>query len=125
MSSQLEKFTRLTYQPRSNSIQARCNLRWNGVVAIVTELSDNPGMSITNAIEDVALAVCERTGIPFKDLVLIEHYPKRGVGEINKETFDLVTFDGDGVNPRRSGNTNWKRIAAAHAAQWIRLGRKT
>jgi hypothetical protein len=44
-------------------------------VVIATELADNPGMSITNAAEYAATAVCRRLGIDPHHLVWIEHYP--------------------------------------------------
>ena len=45
------------------------------VIAIVTELPDNWGTSITSAITDIADRVRCGYGIAQEDLVVIEHYP--------------------------------------------------
>ena len=53
--------------------------RDNQHVIIVTELEDNPGMSITNAWPDLANIICEKFALPLSDkFTWIEHYPKRG-----------------------------------------------
>lgn len=61
------------------------------VVVICTELPDNPGMSITNAVEQIATAVVRGQRIIPERLVWIEHWPaaSRGGGP---STWDLVTF---------------------------------
>ena len=43
-------------------------------VVIATEVRDNPGTSITNVAEGLALAVCQEYGIDPEQLVWIEHY---------------------------------------------------
>lgn len=69
--------------------QARCGISIKGNCVIVTELPDNPGMSVTNAAEYVADEICERYGIRPEELILIEHYPQEPNHE---ETFALVNF---------------------------------
>src|SRR4051794_20817669 len=59
---------------------ARCGLEIvelpNGrTVVIATELSDNPGVSITNFAEKLASLVCKMFDIDPTTLVWIEHYP--------------------------------------------------
>jgi hypothetical protein len=44
-------------------------------VIIATELSDNPGVSVTNFAEELATLVCNMFGIDPAILVWIEHYP--------------------------------------------------
>jgi hypothetical protein len=62
-------------------------------VVIISELPNNPGTSVTNAIEQLATEVMDA----HDDLVLgrvpvfIEHYPPEATGG-RKETFDLVIF---------------------------------
>lgn len=89
------------------------NLNDVRVAVIATELSDNPGMSITNAAEYAASEVCRQLEIDPYQLVWIEHYPPdpcpvcSGTGKNKrlkcpachgrgtrreKETHDLVTF---------------------------------
>ncbi len=62
-------------------------------VVIATELRDNPGMSITNAAEFVATAVCRELQIHPARLVWIEHYgyPSPVTPE-RARTYDRVTF---------------------------------
>jgi len=55
---------------------------------IVTEVSDNPGTSVTNAAEHLASFVCDRFRIDPDRLVWIEHY---GYGGRRERTYDLVT----------------------------------
>jgi hypothetical protein len=44
-------------------------------VVKVSELADNPGVSVTNFAEGLASIICNRFGIDPADLVWIEHYP--------------------------------------------------
>lgn len=68
---------------------AKCRVRVNHSTVISTELQDNPGMSITNAVEKVAAQVSAYFEIPLSELVWIEHYPEEPP---HKESFDLVEF---------------------------------
>ena len=59
-------------------------------VVIVSELANNPGTSVTNAIEQIAAEVMDAltpTSVP----VFVEHYPPESTGG-SGETFDLVVF---------------------------------
>ena len=64
------------------------------LIVIAGELSDNPGTSVTNAIEAVGEAVAREVA-QGKTFRLIEHYPERG----KPGTFDEVTFTGEGGGP--------------------------
>lgn len=44
-------------------------------MVIATELSDNPGVSVTNFAEGLATLVCRRFSIDPEKLIWIEHYP--------------------------------------------------
>jgi hypothetical protein len=44
-------------------------------VVIATELSDNPGVSVTNFAEKLATLVCNMFSIDLATLVRVEHYP--------------------------------------------------
>lgn len=61
------------------------------VVAIATELPNNPGTSVTNVAEHLASTVCDRFGIDPAKLVWIETYGYPAPGE-RQRTFDSVTF---------------------------------
>lgn len=103
---QLDYVTEWSHQP------ARCRLRaWHDAeVAVVTELADNPGMSITNAIEAVADAVSDALDVDVSDAgyLLVEHYE---AGRWRAPTFDAVRFlSGDG---RRHRVPQWAPVLDA------------
>jgi hypothetical protein len=50
-------------------------LAHGGTAVICTELSDNPGTSVTNFAEELASIVCRGWRIEPEKLVWIEHYP--------------------------------------------------
>jgi hypothetical protein len=59
---------------------ARCGLEIHPLddgrtAVIATELSDNPGVSVTNFAEELAMLVCKGWRIDPAKLVWIEHYP--------------------------------------------------
>ena len=61
-------------------------------VVIVFELPDNPGTSVTNAIEQIAAEVIDAHRFAMgRAPVFVEHYPPRATGG-RDETFDLVVF---------------------------------
>jgi hypothetical protein len=73
-------------------------------VAVITELPDNPGMSVTGAVEAIANIICEQYNIKPGELIYIEHYVGTPVpleeqdnsGYIKNprdETFDIVEFE--------------------------------
>jgi hypothetical protein len=108
-----------------NGRQAFCRIELvpmvDGLTAVIaTERSGNPGMSITNAAEQAATAVCRRYGIDPHRLVWIEHYDADSYADQErKETFDLVTFRRihaagatilDGPTWRRIGESDWATL---------------
>jgi len=69
-------------------------------VVVMSETPDNPGMSITNAVELVATRVWTLLGCPpIENVTFFEHYPqiftpiRRGKPMEAAETFDRVGFD--------------------------------
>ena len=58
-------------------------------IVLATEMHDNPGTSITNAAERLAMEVTRTFGLALDALTWVEHYPER---PSLTETFDLVTF---------------------------------
>jgi hypothetical protein len=49
------------------------------VVIVMTELPDNPGTSVTNAVEIIARKVCKEYSMNPLFVTFIEHYPQRGL----------------------------------------------
>jgi hypothetical protein len=84
---------------------------WRSVPAlvVVTELADNPGMSITNAAE-LVYAECQRVAGP--SAIVVEHYGPDSYVSGGREgsRYDHVTVDGDGT-------PHWRRIALAELAR--------
>lgn len=66
------------YRVSSNHCPARCGIEIHrgkgGAVAIVTELPDNPGMSVCNAFENLFLQVVEAYDLDPERLVWVEHW---------------------------------------------------
>lgn len=105
--------------PATRTNEAFCGLRiYNtetGAVVILSELADNPGISVTNAIEQLATEIAKRYALNPKTTTWIEHYgpfsyyPQDG-DDPNYETFDKITFA-------------W-RDNIASAPQWKRLSQE-
>jgi hypothetical protein len=88
-------------------------------VVICSELEDNPGTSITNAVEMIASQAVNQLELDPAKLVWIEHYPPEKVHG-NTEDWDLVTFGAifhDGIRTvfddpiwRRLGREDWDSL---------------
>ncbi len=69
-------------------------------VVILTELRDNPGMSVTNAAEEIAASVLLSFALPTTRTVFIEHYEDGARGTPgDPATFDLLTFSNTDPEP--------------------------
>ena len=89
-------------------------------VVVFTELPDNPGQSVTNAIEQIAGEVILANALPSRGTVVIEHVPEEC--REGSETFDLVSFSHRDPEPvLRAGE--W-RIELGEP-EWKRVDRKT
>jgi hypothetical protein len=85
-------------------------------VVIVSELANNPGTSVTNAIEQIAAEVMD-TLTPTSVPVFVEHHPPEATGG-SEETFDLVVFAHNeirellrgGVRRKELGPPTWKSL---------------
>ena len=87
-------------------------------VVIVSELPDNPGTSVTNAIEQIAAEVMDAHSLALERVpVFVEHYPPEATGR-GEETFDLVVFGHHevrevvrgGVWRKEIGSPTWKPL---------------
>lgn len=97
--------------------ESLCRIRWTArrdkVIVVATELPDNPGASITNRAEHLALQVCRHLEIEPEQLVWVEHYPdQRPAGSrfhnpVLEEHFNLVAFHWDGKAFTRP---QWMRV---------------
>ena len=75
-----------------------------GNLIIITELKENPGMSVTNAVEFIAEQFAHQNGLTVKDLIFVERYDERsydgGVKPLGGSgrrfpSYDLVFFPDD------------------------------
>ncbi len=79
----------LTYQNGSATCGYEEHLLSDGRLAVLfSELPDNQGRSVTNAMEELATYVAQLHGVTGKDLVVAEHYPADKARK--EETFDEV-----------------------------------
>ena len=87
-------------------------------VVIVSELPDNPGTSVTNAIEQIAAEVMDAHSLALECVpVFVEHYPLEATAR-GEETFDLVDFGHHevrevvrgGVWRKEIGSPTWKPL---------------
>jgi hypothetical protein len=107
---------------------ARCQLRiWQdeqgNSLVILSELPDNPGMSVTNAADQLATGVVADFNLDPQRTRWVEHYPKAtGIGE----TFDTITFTWshkrvfyDGPIHDVASAPEWRRISREEIEVWI------
>ena len=71
-----------------NGVSAHCNVFIRGDVAVVKEVPDNAGMSITNAIDVIAATICSMYGIAPEVLQLYEYYIVERKGSLSRVYFD-------------------------------------
>lgn len=90
----------------------RIDLPDGRIVIVCIQTAGNPGLSITNAVEELCFQICERFELPVDKLVWLQHYDF-GIDQ----TWSLVTFE-DGppnspfVNPKWTEMTPslWKSL---------------
>jgi hypothetical protein len=95
--------TTFEYKPFPHHRLARCRVRLyehdGQQVVVATEIDGNPGMSVTNAAEDIATQLVTDYGLDIERLVWIEHYCYPD----EDHKFDLVRFtweDGKASDPQ-------------------------
>jgi hypothetical protein len=113
--------TEFRYKP-PHHIEAHCRVRiysatggYDGedrTVVVISEAADNPGMSVTNASEDIATKIVQVFNIDPARTRWIEHYPQEawryhGREEIKPATYDEVFYSWRGLEAREP---NWRRI---------------
>lgn len=75
-------------------------------VVIAGELDDNPGTSITNAIEMVAAAVQRSEFSNGREFQLVEHYPDT-INRRGTPTYALIHFDHRAIHERPDDPSNY------------------
>src|SRR5262245_34761683 len=63
------------------------------MVAVLTELPDNTGMSVTNAAEEIATQVRRSFGLDPEQTRWIEHYPERQYQVHQRTLTEPATYD--------------------------------
>lgn len=107
-----------------NNREGTCRVEiWKGspCIVVLTELADNPGMSITNASEHICSHIVDNHGLHNTPVIWIEHY---FYGDGRKdETFDLVVFP---ISNNLHGHFNppgWRPLSKEAVDQLIGTGR--
>ncbi len=90
-------------------------------VVVLTELPDNPGQSVTNAVEQLAGEVMLANALPTNATMVIEHYPAESHPP-EDETYDLVTFANSDPQPVLRGGV-W--AVELGAPEWARIDADT
>jgi hypothetical protein len=102
-----------SYQPPAAGIEAKCQVRIYqtdaGATVLLTELADNPGMSITNASEEIASSLAARFALNPIITTWIEHYPSTAWRDERRrdETFDEITYTWQG---QTASAPQWRRL---------------
>jgi hypothetical protein len=78
-------------------------------VAVVEELPDNPGTSVTNSAEILAKKICTECACTPSTLMIFEHYQ-----DDDEEHYDLVCFKKVTTDPLEFHEPYWKRYKKAH-----------
>ncbi|MBN1180510.1 MAG: hypothetical protein JXD18_14975 [Anaerolineae bacterium] len=116
----------LYHRPHRGATLAACHVgihtHPHGTVVVLTEPGDNPGISVTNAVEQIAAQVAMMDELDPAATVWIEHYPNRhppGLEDDSTfdETYDLVSFswEMDGTGRLVPSRPVWKRLDAETA----------
>jgi len=82
-------------------------------LVVCEQLPDNPGRSITNAVELIAFQVCVRFSIEPWQLIWIEHYgPELGLNTYSRVEFEIMPPDGMFEKPswHRMKKTDWETL---------------
>jgi hypothetical protein len=77
----------------------RIDLPDGRIVIACIETAGNPGMSITNCVEELCFQVCERFEIPADLLIWLQHYDYDEDQEWNMVTFTQIPPEGPFANP--------------------------
>jgi hypothetical protein len=83
----------------------RIDLPDRRIVVACMAVAGNPGVSITNAVEEICFQVCERFQIPPHRLIWLEHYDSDGDDEWNMVTFGRTPPDSLFSDPRWTSMT--------------------
>lgn len=114
--------------PRTSWCQVRIYSRAAAAythVVIMTEVDEDHGVSVTNAVERIAGELRDAHNLPLESTVWIEHYPdRRGPQDQNDESlaenFSLVTFsEGGGAWDPIFGTPKWEHISLERVLELI------
>jgi hypothetical protein len=91
--------------------ECRCDVIFIGdspFIVVFTELLDNPGRSVTNAIESIVPQFCQHANIQPDKVSFIERY------ESHPDDLDLIDYQPDGT-------TSWTRLPEDQARPILEL----
>ena len=77
-----------TWLTKEDSVESCCHLRiywlsFDRAVVIVSDLSDNLGLSITDAVEELITLVCSNFKLTPSKIMWLEHFPTQNPQELD------------------------------------------
>ena len=96
-------------------IDVQCRLRIyqhnEQQVVVITELSGNQAMAITNTWPELVPGIAQHYNLDLADTHWIEHYPQEEYAQqgARGDTFDLITLENEA--------THWRRMTVAEVEQ--------
>ncbi len=121
METKASKYVGVRWDKRAYSDHGawRASIGVNGhSVVIATERHDNPGMSVTNAIAEIATQAVTALALVPEETRFIEHYSQESYEQRNPnepETYDEVTFT---WKDRTASNPRWRRLQPQEIAEF-------
>lgn len=110
--------TAFRYKPQNAGIEARCRLRVyqesGKTIFLLTELPENPGMSVTNAADQIATWLVADNNVKPENAIFIEHYPADDTRP--QDTYDLINFTwGERQGKWYATIPQWRRLTLEEA----------
>ena len=101
---------RFYYHPATfNKNQSVCDVNVFGNLAVITELRENPGISVTNASAKIANTICKLYEINPKELIVIETHEEYPY-------LDLVEYK---IINSFFCNPKWKRLTSEEVQELV------
>jgi len=96
----------------------RIDLEDGRTVMVCEEIEENPGISVTNNVEFIALQLCRQLEIDPNNLILIDHFFYPRVLEFEEDEWDMVQFESRNLDDGFK-NPLWIQM---ESSDWRELG---
>jgi len=100
-----------------NKNQAQCDIERIGRLVIMTELANNTGASVTNAVEYIIEQYCKQNDLNYTDLIIVEQYDDRSYDFPSETNRSIVTF-----TPNQNGKLapTWQHISSEKFGEMVK-----